>query len=197
MFEPGGMYKDVIIELLGEEGKSISGLWKALAARRIKVHKLFVTGYLRALEELKILRSREIPPSRVYMLSPSRERDIYETIGGFARELGNGPEESSLICCLALNRIFRRPVFRFELRKAGLDDGGLTARVMGEECTEVKSALEKRGHKIPDNEPMYWVESAGQGMEEVVHDVILNALVQRFSAQRLVLDTKQTKLGDL
>ncbi|MEW5937188.1 MAG: hypothetical protein AB1665_05145 [Candidatus Thermoplasmatota archaeon] len=197
MFETGETYKDTIIELLKEEERSISSLWKALAERRIKVHKLFVTGYLRALEELNVLRSKEIPPAKVYMLSTSRERDIYETIGELAREQGSNPQEASLICCLALSRIFRRPVFRFELVRAGLDDEGLTGRVTGEERAEVKLALEQRGHRIPENNPAYWVSKPAQRIEGLMNDIILTALVQRFNAQRQVVDTKQTKLGDL
>ncbi len=57
-----------LLELLEGRRLSISGLSRELKARGIDEHRLVLTGYLRALRDLKILEEIEVPPSKIYAL---------------------------------------------------------------------------------------------------------------------------------
>ena len=66
MYNPDKEFARIIIDCLGKDGKSISALSKDLEDRGIKMHRLIITGYLRALTDQGVLREREIPPSKIY-----------------------------------------------------------------------------------------------------------------------------------
>ena len=74
MYNPDKEFDRIIIECLGKDGKSISALSKDLESRGIKMHRLIITGYLRAMTDLGYLKEREIPPSKIYQpIKPVQE----------------------------------------------------------------------------------------------------------------------------
>ena len=54
---------------------SISGITRELEARKMKEHRLIVTGYLRALKDLDQINEFDLSPSKIYML---KEKDAKE-----------------------------------------------------------------------------------------------------------------------
>ncbi|HRR67139.1 MAG TPA: hypothetical protein P5063_05780, partial [Methanomassiliicoccales archaeon] len=66
MFHPDRDLKQTIISMLSEEGRSISYLSKELKKQGFDMHRLILTGYLRALSDLNILKEKEVPPAKVY-----------------------------------------------------------------------------------------------------------------------------------
>ena len=63
-----------LLELLEGRQLSISGLSRELKAGGIDEHRLVLTGYLRALRDLKILDEVEVPPSKIYALPEKIKR---------------------------------------------------------------------------------------------------------------------------
>ena len=64
----------LIAEVLKNGELSVSALTRELEARRgAKLHRLEVTGYLKAMASLGILNSKRIPPSLVFWLKEDGE----------------------------------------------------------------------------------------------------------------------------
>ncbi|MFH0816175.1 MAG: hypothetical protein V1934_05110 [Methanobacteriota archaeon] len=187
--------KDAVLESLKDGEMSISKLHRHLASEGFKMHRLVLTGYLKALEDVSVLRSKDIPPSKVYDAPSGGELGIYESIGALAMSSTKGGGEASKLAVFAFQKLFRRPVFREELRLAGFEGEILAERITGEERNEVKRALARKGHKVPDNDPAYRVTIADEALEVLCRDVLASAVLSRFKAHSLVLETKQTKLG--
>ena len=53
----------------------------------MKINRLLLTGYLRALTDLKMLKEKNVPPAKIYIPIKGKEQDIYQMIGEKAREL--------------------------------------------------------------------------------------------------------------
>jgi hypothetical protein len=187
--------KDAVLESLREGEMSISSLHRHLGSEGYKVHRLVLTGYLKALEDVSVLKAKDIPPSRVYGVPTGGELGIYETVGALAMSSSKDQSEASRLAVYAFQKLFRRPVFREEMRLAGFEDEIIAERITGDERNEVKRALAKKGHAVPDNDPAYRVSLADDALEVTCRDVLVAALLSKFKAHSLVMETKQTKLG--
>ena len=77
MFHPDRDLKQVIITTLSEEGRSISYLSRELKKQGFDMHRLTLTGYLRAMTDLNILKEKDVPPAKIYTPVKGKERDIY------------------------------------------------------------------------------------------------------------------------
>jgi hypothetical protein len=91
MFNPDRALKDHIFDILKNDGMSISALSRELETRGIVLHRLILTGYLRALTDYNYLKEKMVPPAKVYVPVKGRDKDIYEVVGDFSRSLG-GPD---------------------------------------------------------------------------------------------------------
>ncbi|MCL2142309.1 MAG: hypothetical protein FWH46_05490 [Methanimicrococcus sp.] len=125
---------------------SISGITRELESRKMKEHRLIVTGYLRALKDLDQIAEFDLSPSKIYMLkeqgaqapsssspfsSPSslksgsneadaKETDIYSCIRNKISKMTSSAirlETSVYI----LTTLFDRPCFESELIACGID----------------------------------------------------------------------------
>ena len=72
---------EVILDIIKSEPKSISGITRELRGSGINAHKLVITGYLKALNDLGYVRERDLPPLKIYSSSVPHKKDIYEFIG--------------------------------------------------------------------------------------------------------------------
>ncbi len=191
MFVPDRNLKDLIIAYIRDQERSISALTKALEADGYTFHRLFVTGYLKALADVGMLREKEIPPAKVYTASAHREENLYEMVGERCREAASEEAGQTRLAVATLQRLFRRPVFLRELREAGFA-GAVDAPSVGkEEREEARRALAKLGLEIPTNEPAYRVEERRNDARDAI---LCDIIVERFGLTPLVLDTKQMKL---
>ncbi|MCE5296854.1 MAG: hypothetical protein LLG16_07110 [Euryarchaeota archaeon] len=191
MTDPDKALKEDIFDILKNDGKSISALSRDLEERGINIHRLILTGYLRALTDYNYLQEREVPPAKVYIPVKGKEKDIYEMVGEFARKLENGPD-ADLLILYSLNRLFRRPVFFEELRKAGVRDMPSAKQVGIEERQEAKKFIQRAGLKIADINLAY--RNDDPSMAPRYEDLLSMVLCYTMSFSRLVRDTKQTKL---
>lgn len=191
MADPDKVLKEEIFDILKSDGKSISALSRDLEERGINIHRLILTGYLRALTDYNYLKEKEVPPAKVYVSVKGKEKDIYEMVGESSRRLESGPD-ADLLILYSLNRLFRRPVFFEELRKAGVRDMPSTRQVDIEERQEAKKFIQRAGLKVGDLNLAY--RNDDPEMVSRYEDLLSMILCDLMSFSRLVRDTKQTKL---
>lgn len=186
MFNPEKDFGRKIIETLGKDGESISALSKDLESKGIKIHRLILTGYLRAMADMNILREKEIPPSKIYIPIHGLSDNVYQSIEKGCRKM-DGDQDSMILYCL--NRILKRPVFDSELRMAGV------MRKVGtpadEQITaECKKHLRRNGNIVPGEVAFLPTEQYPEEYSDILTDLILETK----DARHLVMSTKQTRL---
>ncbi len=191
MFVPERNLRDLVVSYIRDQERSISALTKKLEEDGYSFHRLFVTGYLKALSDVGVLREKEIPPAKVYTASAHREENLYEMIGERCREAAADEPAQTRLAVATLQRLFRRPVFLRELRECGFAGAVDAPAVPKEEREETRRALAKLGLQIPTNEPAYRVEERRNDVRDAI---LCDLIVQRFGLATLVLDTKQMKL---
>jgi DNA-binding transcriptional ArsR family regulator len=186
--------KNIIIESLKDTEKSISSLSRELKNNGFDIHRLMITGYLRALRDTGYLKEKDIPPSKVYSISPTHKRDIYSTIGEKTCLLEDDPKKQINIALYALQKIFRRPISSEELRRCGFS-GNIDAAVVNEDDSkDIKRLLIKAGFKLQKNDRMY---KTSEKWNEEYQAIITEMLIENFEIGQFVLGAKQTKLGVL
>ena len=133
-----------LLKLLEGRQLSISGLSRVLKTEGIDEHRLVLTGYLRALRDLKILEEIEVPPSKLYSLHDMIKEALYEKAKETLQEKGKEsklPEPSDTediysifrtqllkidldlripVGVYVISRLFERPCFRRELKLMGI-----------------------------------------------------------------------------
>jgi hypothetical protein len=191
MFHPDKDFRFIVLDTLTEEGKSISSLYKDLNKKGLKINRLLLTGYLRALTDLKIVREKIVPPAKIYIPIKGKEQDFYQMIGEKARELFPG-EGADHVLLFSLNRMFRRAVFIEELARCGIEGNIPGTQATPEQRLEAKKVLVRSGFKVPDSSRAYVLEDVKLEKE---YSVLLETIVLTSQdAFDLVKETKQTKL---
>ncbi|MCK9323046.1 MAG: hypothetical protein RBR05_01900 [Candidatus Methanomethylophilaceae archaeon] len=186
MFNPEKDFNRKVIEILGKDGKSISSLAKDLETIGIKHHRLILTGYLRALTDMNILREREVPPSKIYIPIRSLPDSLYQSVEKTCKKYQADPNETTLY---VLYKILKRPIFDSELKLAGVTR--ITGRPVDEATTlECKKVLRRSGNIIP-GEIAY---APAIDHSEIYTDILTDIVLDLKDSKHLVMETKQTKL---
>jgi DNA-binding HxlR family transcriptional regulator len=196
MLIPDNSFKNIIFLELEKGDKSISSLHRVLTTEGHKVHRLVLTGYLKAMEEIGLLSSRDFPPSKVYSISNSAEKDIYESVKEVCANTDEIPEKKRPeIILYFLQKLFRRPVFQEEMVRAGFDGDieSFAVKISNEERLEIKKQLTRKGYKIPLKDPAFIIQDKTYDKEFEL--IIQHMLLQKFKATNLSVESKQTKLG--
>ncbi|HYY47849.1 MAG TPA: hypothetical protein VFA17_04110 [Thermoplasmata archaeon] len=193
MFVPERNLKDLVISYLRAQERSISSLTKQLKQDGYSFHRLFVTGYLKALADVGMLREKDIPPSKVYTTSAHRDPNLYELLGARCREAVKEESDQARLAVAVLQRLFRRPIFLRELRECGFGSAIDVPVASREEREEARRGLVKLGLQLPTNEPAYAVQDR---RSEARDDILCDLIVDRFGMGGLVLETKQTRLTE-
>ena len=192
MFVPERNLKDLVVSHIRKQERSISALTVQLKKEGYKFHRLFVTGYLKALADVGILREKEIPPAKVYTTSVLREKNLYESIGEKCRQVDTDERAQARLALAVLQKLFRRPVFYRELKECGYDITPEAVVAAREEKEEALRAFRKIGMPVPTNEPAYYVEDR---RNEVRDAIVADLLTERYGLRDLVLGTKQLRLS--
>lgn len=140
--------EEIVTELVAEE-KSISGLQKSLEERGINTHRLVLTGYLRALVDLGILREKEIKPSRIYSIQSVPGKDIYEMVGKVARNFSD--ENTGDHALELLYYVFNRPIFVREIERCNVELPRQYKTVVPQRRMEYVAKLNEQGISVPKN----------------------------------------------
>lgn len=187
--------KDLIIKYVKEEERSISSLSRRLEGEGHKMHRLVLTGYLKALTDVGVLREKEIPPAKVYTTSAHSEKNIYEAVGERCMALNLKEDEKAQVAVYILQRLFHRPIFFEELKQCGFKEGADEAeQVTGEERREAKAALTRANVHLPYNDPAYVIK---KDYESIFIEALSDIVIEMLRAKRLVVGTKQLKLGEI
>ncbi|UCE74677.1 MAG: hypothetical protein JSV56_02970 [Methanomassiliicoccales archaeon] len=187
--------KDLIIKYVKEEERSISSLSRRLEEEGYKMHRLVLTGYLKALTDVGVLKEKEIPPAKVYTTSAHMKKNLYEVVGEKCMALNVDDDKKAQVAVYILQKLFRRPIFFEELKQCGFKEGVDDAeQVTGDERREAKAALTKAKVHLPYNDPAYLVK---KDYEALFVEVLSDIVTEGYRAKRLVIGTKQLKLGDV
>ena len=190
-FIPEKDLRGVILETLTDEEKSISRITKDLKAKGHDYHRLMITGYLKAMSDLGLLKEKAIPPSKVYAIPPHRSRNIYELVGQLAKTRNLGFKKESLLCAQVLETLFRRPIFVSEVVMCGYEEPSNIKKVSGDERSEARALVSKAGLKIGPRDVAF--ECKGSSMAEVM-EVMAEMVLEMSGTKALRKETTQTTL---
>ena len=187
--------QDKILDYLREGEDSISGIHRKLERDGYKLHRLVLTGYLKALADIGILKEHEIKPSKVYSWrSKVKKRNIYEIVGEKVKKLSDSKAEQARLAVYILQRLFKRAIFLEEVKRCGIDVDDIDAKkVGGEERIQARKVLSNTFVKLPYNNPAYIVEET-KGMKDIYEDVLEEIVLQLLNAKKFVFRGKQLKL---
>ena len=191
MFSPEKDMKELIVDILRKDPASISGISRELEARGVKLHRLELTGYLKAFAAMGILREKDIKPAKVFSVSPSSQKSFHELIGEACSLVGATPNERATLAVYSLQKMFKRAVFDMELRRCGLEGSVQGRKATSEERSEAKSMLARQGYKVPNSDVPTIVE---KDLSDEFTRVMAHVLVERFDLHPYVKETTQTKL---
>lgn len=200
-FEQGVSLRDVVTEILRDGHASISQVGKALRERGVKMHRLAIAGYLKALADDGYLEEREVPPAKTYRLRPGRApRSLYEVVGERSGQAA-APADAVRLTVQALVDLFHRPVFREEVRRAGYSPGSGLEEVTGDERQAARRALSGSQLKLPFNDPAFRPEYRDAEDRETLRaasqHLIAGLVRDAFGVQALAQSTKQARLTEV
>lgn len=156
-FEKEQKLKEKILADLSQEEKSISGLQKSLENKGVNFHRLYLTGYLKALVDVGILKEKEIKPARIYSPLYKDSKDIYDFTGRITRLYDE--DESGDNVLMVLFTLFSRPIFMREIERCNVDLPRSYRKATSPRRMDYIRKLGESGIKIPQNnmmiEPMH------------------------------------------
>jgi len=190
MFHPDRDLKQIIISLLTEDGRSISYLSRELKKQGFDMHRLTLTGYLRALSDLNVLKEKDVPPAKIYTPIKGKDKDIYLKVAEQAKLLS--PDKYSELTLYALYRLFKRPIFKEELERAGVFELAPGMQAKEENIADARRFMQKTGYKIPTSSKAYIPIS--EDLEGMFQNLLVQMLISDSECSYLVKETKQSKL---
>ncbi len=191
MFSPEKDFKELVIEILKHDQLSISGAARELAARGIKLHRLELTGYLKALADMNVLKEKDVKPSKVFSVSGTRDKSLFELMGEFSASYADTEDGRATLVAYSMQKLFNRAVFESEVRRCGLMGAVLGRKATAEERAEAKAVLTRLGYKVPNSDhPVVVEEDLNSQHIQLLADVV----VERFNLRQFVKETTQTKL---
>ena len=191
MFSPQKDMKELVLEILKKDPMSISGVCRELASKGVKLHRLELTGYLKALADMNVLKEKDIKPSKVFSLSASRDKNLYELIGEDCSAMAKTPDERATLAAFCLQKLFKRAVFDVEVRRCGVEGVVEGRKATPEERSEAKAILSRMGYKIPNSDIPTVVE---KDLEREFAQVLADVVVERFNARAYLKETTQLRL---
>lgn len=191
MFSPEKQLKEIILEEIRSDPVSISGLVRKLKTRGIEIHRLVLTGYLKALTDTGVIREKAIPPSKIFTPVGPKETTIYEAIANACEEIRLDRRKSTAVSVYALQNLFHRPVFKRELAGMGMTETPELKAAPQALVSEARRILAKSGYRIPESEAAYIVDG---DYEQEFRAILAYAVSSAFRLSHLALDTKQMTL---
>ncbi len=185
-----GKFYNTITEILTKQEFSISSVSRELKKHGYDYHRLIITGYLRALEDVGYMERKDVPPSRMYTCI-NKEKNIYELI---ADKLNHISSEKRLHAAVfLLTNLLGRPCFKHELTLLGISNPHPDSHIH-------KSTNENLDHlradvtriNIPPNDLAY--ELIDNAVPSEAIDVLLQILKERLDLGGLKAKHQQTTL---
>lgn len=200
---PKDLYKK-INEILDGRQLSISGITRELKNEGYDEHRLFLTGYLRALRDMDKLVEIEIPPSKIYrMLNDSDEtsEDIYSLLCDHLKQL-DAEYRVPVMVYIAFN-LFERPVFKQELKLTGFSEKQIHNQLnsfdnviqesMDSNLKKYRSDITRVN--IPSGDRAYEISTDDRNIVHMANEILIELMKDLVDIRGLVPKTKQTKLS--
>ena len=191
MFSPDKDMKELVLEILKKDPMSISGVCRELASKGVKLHRLELTGYLKALADMNVLKEKDILPAKVFSLSAARDKSLHELVGESCSRIGKTADERATLVAYCLQKLFKRAVFDMEVRRCGADGSVEGRKATPEERAEAKVLLTRMGYKVPTSDVPVIVE---KNLEREFLAVLADVVVDRFNARGYLKETTQLRL---
>jgi hypothetical protein len=194
----------LINDILKGRQLSISGVTRELKDKGVDEHRLVMTGYLRALKDMRKLTEVEIPPSKVYSLIETEQadsEDIHSLIAENIRSVE--PAYMVPVASYVLSRIVERPVFKEEFARMGIGQKSLADYLASSDC--ILKAAEKSPKeyaagitklKITSTEPAYEVGKINEDILKHSNCILLKIIRSSVDLTGLIPKTKSTSLED-
>jgi hypothetical protein len=187
-------FKDIILEHVRGDPLSISAISRHLEKEGHPMHRLILTGYLRAMHDFGYLKEKDIPPSKVYQAAVPKETDLYGLVGEVVRSMDLRPSEQVHATIYTLNRLFRRPVFSEELESCGFSKPHDAPPARGAQVQEARRLLGRSGFRLPRNDPAYEVTD---DHSESFNRIISGLIVEGFGIRGQMAGGTQLRLEGL
>lgn len=185
--------KALLLRHLREE-RSISALARRLAEDGVRLHRLFLSGYLKAMADGGLLRAKPIPPALVFVAAGSPEEDIYQVLGERIAAMRFGDERRCQFAIFTLQRLFKRPVFLEELRRCGIVPPPVLRHmrvVTGDEREDARRMVTASGLSLPHNDPAHRsLKEFKRQYAELLGEIVLGET----GGKALRMGTKQSRL---
>jgi len=191
MFETDKALMSLIIENLTEDGMSISALARILSAKGIKIHRLELSGYLKALSDMGVIRERDIKPAKVFSISPGQKKTLYQKIGEIISREETDEDKRANLALYVMNRLFRRAIFDRELRMTGITGTPNARKANEKERAEAARVLSRVGIKVQASDDAF-VSNAN--LAQAYNKVLAAMLVELSGIKPYLSDTKQKTL---
>lgn len=193
MFEPDKELKSLILDNLGEDGMSISALSRLLAEKGYKMHRLELSGYLKALSDMGVLKERDVKPSKVFSPLQSKKKSLYDLLGEIVRREEEDEDKRANLALLVLNRLLRRAVFDKELRMCSLAGSPASKRATDKERADAAAVVSKAGIKIGGSDAAFIPTG---NFSPVCNRIVADLLIEMGGLKPLVAETKQKTLEE-
>ncbi|MEM4262391.1 MAG: hypothetical protein QXY98_01470 [Thermoplasmata archaeon] len=191
MFETDRTLMSIILENLTEDGMSISALSRILSAKGIRIHRLELSGYLKALSDMGVIRERDIKPAKVFSITQVQKKTLYQKIGDIISREESDEDKRANLALYVMNRLFRRAIFEKELRMTGIAGTPNARKANEKERDEAAKVLSKVGIKTQTSDHAL-VSNAN--LAQAYNKVIAVMLVELSGLRPYLSDTKQKTL---
>ena len=170
--------REIIFAELQKGPKSISSLNKTLNSNGVKVNRHYLSGYLKALQELGMLNVNSIKPAIVYSISKDPKTDLYRAVGICARKISS--VESGNYALLILYSVFRRPILSSEIERCGVDQPTRFITVSDTERSGILSKALSLGIEVRNSDRLMEPENEMRNRDKTV-DYLSSLILQAFN----------------
>jgi DNA-binding transcriptional ArsR family regulator len=193
MFELDKELRALILQNLPEDGMSISALSRLLNEKGVKLHRLELSGYLKALSDVGVLRERDIKPSKVFSPSQLKKKDVYTCLGDLIRKEEDDEDKQASMALFILGKLFKRAIFDKELRMCGLRGTPASKRATDKERADAAALMVKAGVKIGASDAAL---VSAQNFPQAINKIIPDLLIDLAGLRAFVAETKQKTLEE-
>ena len=170
--------REIIFAELKKGPKSISSLNKTLNSNGVKVNRHYLSGYLKALQELGMLNENSIKPAIVYSISKDPKTDLYRAVGICARKISS--IESGNYALLILYSLFRRPILSSEIERCGVDQPTRFTIISDEEKSAILPKALSLGIDVRSTDKLMEPESDMRNRDKTV-EYLSSLILQAFN----------------
>lgn len=188
-----GQFYTILTEMLANQQMSISGVAKGLKKKGYDMHRLIITGYLRALHDIGYLEEADIPPSKVYTFKGNTKRDIYTILKEHLKNIDTGDRLE--LAVFILTSLFHRPCFKYELELLGIEaqKSAVVKESKDTRLKEHRAALTRI--KIPQEDPAFEIGNISNEKLIKGNEILINIINDLIDLDGLKAKFQQTKLA--